>query len=68
MEKEYIERKMLIDILNEKAEMAQGTPKQVFCSACTIIGLLPTADVVEVVHGEWLETNGKNQKGAVGVM
>lgn len=50
MEKDYIKREAVIDILNAKADMALGTPKQVFLSVAKMVELLPTADVVEVVR------------------
>lgn len=50
---EYIDRKALQEMLNAKSEMAQGTPKQVFCAVAKMVELLPAADVVPVVHGEW---------------
>ena len=50
MSKEYIEREALIDIFNAKADMATGTPKECFFAAAKMVGLLPAADVVEVVR------------------
>lgn len=46
----YIDKDALISILNAKADMATGTPKDVFISAAGMVNLLPTADVVEVVR------------------
>jgi len=50
----YINAESLIKILNAKAEMALGTPKQVFFSAANMVEKLPAADVQEVKHGRWL--------------
>lgn len=50
MPKEYIDRKALQEMLNAKAEMAQGTPKQVFYAVAKMVELLPAADVVPVVR------------------
>jgi hypothetical protein len=47
---EYIEREALVRILNAKAEMACGTPKDVFYSVSRMVELLPAADVAEVVR------------------
>lgn len=55
-EKEYIERGALKNVLEAKADMAVGTPKEVFHHVAKMLDLLPAADVVEVRHGEWLET------------
>lgn len=52
---EYIEREKFRNILEAKAEMAIGTPKEVFYNAVKMLELIPTADVVEVRHGEWIE-------------
>ena len=54
-DKEYIERGALISILDAKSEMAMGTPKAVFASVSKMVELLPVADVVEVVYGEWID-------------
>lgn len=55
---EYIDRKALQEMLNAKAEMALGTPKQVFYAVAKMVELLPAADVAPVVHGEWVEIKG----------
>ena len=47
---EYIEREKFKNILEAKAEMAIGTPKEVFYNAVKMLELIPTADVVEVVR------------------
>ena len=52
--KEYIERGALIEMLNSKSDMAMGTPKAVFANAAKMVELMPAADVVKVVHGEWI--------------
>ncbi len=49
----YINAESLINIFNTKAEMALGTPKQVFFSAANMVEKLPAADVAEVKHGRW---------------
>lgn len=54
---EYIEREKFKNILEAKAEMAIGTPKEVFYNAVKMLELIPTADVVEVKHGEWEENS-----------
>lgn len=51
---EYISKETLIDILNNKSEMALGTPKMVFASVAKMVEKLPSADVAEVKHGEWI--------------
>lgn len=51
--KEYIERKAAMSILEGKADMAIGTPKQCFNAAAAMINLIPAADAAEVVHAEW---------------
>ena len=48
----YINAENLIKIFNAKAEMASGTPKQVFFSAANMVEKLPAADVQEVVKCE----------------
>lgn len=48
---EYIERDKFRNILEAKAEMAMGTPKQVFYNTIAMLDLIPAADVVEVKHG-----------------
>jgi hypothetical protein len=48
----YIDADALINILNAKADMAMGTPKEVFFSVAKMVELLPTKDVVEVVRCE----------------
>lgn len=45
---EYIERDKFRNILEAKAEMAFGTPKQVFYNTIAMLDLIPAADVVEV--------------------
>lgn len=52
---EYIERDKFRNILEAKAEMALGTPKQVFYNTIAMLDLIPAADVVEIRHGEWKE-------------
>ena len=47
---EYIEREKFRNILEAKAEMAFGTPKQVFYNTIAMLDLIPAADVVEVVR------------------
>lgn len=49
----YIDADILTSMLDAKADMALGTPKEVFLSVVTMVVLLPQADVVEVRHGEW---------------
>ena len=46
----YIDREALVSIFNAKADMAIGTPKEVFHKAAKMVELLPAADVVEVVR------------------
>lgn len=46
----YINAETLIEMLNAKADMAQGTPKAVFGNVIKMIDLLPPADAVEVVR------------------
>jgi hypothetical protein len=53
----YINAESLINIFNTKAEMALGTPKQVFFSAANMVEKLPAADVAEVKHGIWTEVS-----------
>lgn len=47
---EFIERDKFRNILEAKAEMAMGTPKQVFYNTIAMLDLIPAADVVEVVR------------------
>lgn len=47
---EYIERDKFRNILEAKAEMAFGTPKQVFYNTIAMLDLIPAADVAEVVR------------------
>ncbi|MBQ5825149.1 MAG: hypothetical protein IIW48_10145 [Clostridia bacterium] len=47
---EYIERDKFRNILEAKAEMALGTPEQVFYNTIAMLDLIPAADVVEVVR------------------
>ena len=56
---EYIEREKFKNILEAKAEMAIGTPKEVFYNAAKMLELIPAADVVEVRHGECLICSGR---------
>ena len=42
----YIDADALIRVLDAKADMAMGTPKEVFLSVAKMIDYLPTADVV----------------------
>lgn len=44
---EYVEREALKGIFNAKADMAAGTPKEVFYAAVKMIETLPAADVVD---------------------
>lgn len=46
----YIDKDALISILNAKAALAMGTPKDVFITVARMVNLLPAADVVEVVY------------------
>lgn len=46
----YIEKEKVIDIMNAKADMALGTPKEVFLSVAKMVETLPAADVVTVVR------------------
>lgn len=41
----YIDKEKFIDILHAKADMALGTPKQVFLSVAKMLELIPAADV-----------------------
>ena len=50
MAEEYIKRDKFRNILEAKAEMALGTPKQVFYNTIAMLDLIPAADVVEVVR------------------
>lgn len=45
---EYIKKQTLIDIFNAKADMALGTPKEVFFSVVKMIEALPAAQEVIV--------------------
>ena len=54
--KEYIDKETAKSIFDAKSDMATGTPKVCFAAAAKMIDKLPAADVVEVVHGEWKET------------
>ncbi len=47
---EFIERDKFRNILEAKAEMTLGTPKQVFYNTIAMLDLIPAADVVEVVR------------------
>lgn len=42
----YIDADALIRVLNAKADMAMGTPKEVFFSVAKMVDYLPAADVV----------------------
>ena len=42
---EYIERDVLLSIFNAKADMAVGTPKEVFFSVVKMVNLLPAAKI-----------------------
>jgi hypothetical protein len=53
----YIDREALVSIFNAKADMAIGTPKEVFHAAAKMVELLPAADVAEVIHGRWLTSS-----------
>ncbi len=57
---EYIEREKFRNILEAKAEMAFGTPKQVFYNTIAMLDLIPAADVVEVRHSKWIK--GRKEK------
>ena len=46
----FFSKEKFIDILNAKADMALGTPKQVFYSVVVMLEALPATDVVEVVR------------------
>lgn len=46
----YFSKEKFIDMLNAKADMALGTPKQVFLSVAKMLEALPETDVVEVVR------------------
>ena len=52
---EYISKEKAIALLEARAEMALGTPRQVFFAAAKMLEKIPAADVVEVVHGKWEE-------------
>lgn len=59
---DYINREALVDTLTAKADMALGTPKEVFHAAAKMVNLLPAADVVEVVRcrdcEQWKRNSG----------
>ena len=52
----YIHKETAIDIFNARADMAIGTPKQVFQAAAKMIEALPDADVKEEKRGAWTKT------------
>ena len=57
---EYIEREALLKKINRVRALAKTSfPKQSFCvsDVLTLIYTAPTADVVEVRHGHWVEEN-----------
>ena len=45
-----IDKDGLISIMNAKADMAWGTPKEVFTSVAGMVNLLPDVDAVPVVR------------------
>lgn len=51
----YINADNLIEILNAKANMALGTPKEVFFSVANMISKLPPANATVIKHGKWLD-------------
>lgn len=64
MAKEYIERgalmnKFLHELKVNEAAKDRKTAKA-WEGACILLDIEPTADVVEVVHGEWTGCNGDN--------
>ena len=55
-EKEYIEREAVLKMLNRYFQNLKGCEAQILVSDIKHGTLeLPTADVVEVVHGEWID-------------
>lgn len=42
----YIDADALVRVLNAKADMAMGTPKEVFFSVAKMVDYLPAADVI----------------------
>lgn len=50
MNNDLIRRSNAVDILRARAEMATGTPKEVFFAAADMLEKLPAVDAVEVVR------------------
>lgn len=50
MNNEFISRSDAVEILRARAEMATGTPKEVFFAAADMLEKLPAVDAVEVVR------------------
>lgn len=58
-EMEYIEREAVLKMLNRYFQNLKGCEAQILVSDIKHGALeLPTADVVEVVHGVWINKNG----------
>lgn len=56
---EYIDRAAAVRILEAKSDMEVCTDAQpYFMAAAKMIGLLPSADVAPVRHGQWLNFYG----------
>lgn len=49
-----IDKEGLISIMNAKADMAWGTPKEIFFSVARMVNLLPDVDAEPVRHGKWV--------------
>ena len=46
----YINKELLIDTFEAKADMATGTPKQLFFDVAKMISLIPPVNVTEVIR------------------
>lgn len=50
---EYISKKKAIALIEARAEMGLGTPKQVFFAAAKMLEKIPAADVRPVIYAHW---------------
>lgn len=57
MNNEFIRKSDAVEILRARAEMATGTPKEVFFAAADMIEKLPALDAKPVIYGKWSRTD-----------
>ena len=60
MSKEYIEREALLKTFEDLKEKSETLRDKIYLDGVmAVIDTAPASDVAEVVHGEWLENDGR---------